>query len=86
MDAIIKAMRQKKKTTAQHRSWGLIIISSLIIIGGLILVTLSIVYVGTFGWWSLALGLSGLGTMGAAIMSIITNDPAWILLDLILPN
>lgn len=83
MDAIIKAMRQKKKTTAQHRSWGLIIISSLIIIGGLTLVTLSIVYIGTFGWWSLLIGVSGLNSIFMATMSIIKNDPSWILLDII---
>ena len=83
MDAIIKAMRQKKKTTAQHRSWGLIIISSLIIIGGLTLVTLSIVYVGTFGWWSLLIGVSGLSSICLATMSIVNNDPSWILIDII---
>ena len=83
MDAIIKAMRQKKKTTAQHRSWGLIVISSLIIIGGLTLVTLSIVYIGTFGWWSLLIGVSGLNSIFMATMSIIKNDPSWILLDII---
>ena len=83
MDAIIKAMRQKKKTTAQHRSWGLIIISSLIIIGGLTLVTLSIVYVGTFGWWSLLIGVSGLISIFMATMSKVKNDPSWILLDII---
>ena len=83
MDAIIKAMRQKKKTTAQHRSWGLIIISSLIIIGGLTLVTLSIVYIGNFGWWSLLIGVSGLISIFMATMSIIKNDPSWILLDII---
>ena len=83
MDAIIKAMRQKKKTTAQHRSWGLIIISSLIIIGGLTLVTLSIVYIGTFGWWSLLIGVSGLISIFMATMSIVKNDPSWILIDII---
>ena len=83
MDAIIKAMRQKKKTTAQHRSWGLIIISSLIIIGGLTLVALSIVYIGTFGWWSLLIGVNGLISIFMATMSIIKNDPSWILLDII---
>ena len=83
MDAIIKAMRQKKKTTAQHRSWGLIIISSLIIIGGLTLVTLSIVYIGNFGWWSLLIGVSGLISIFMATMSIVKNDPSWILIDII---
>ena len=83
MDAIIKAMRQKKKTTAQHRSWGLIIISSLIIIGGLTLATLSIVYIGTFDWWSLLIGVSGLISIFMATMSIVKNDPSWILLDII---
>lgn len=77
-------MKHSSKSTS--RNWGLIIISSILFLGGSTLVVLATINVASFGWWSLALGLSGLGTMGAAIMSIVTNDPAWILLDLILPN
>ncbi len=77
-------MKHSSKSTS--RNWGLIIISSILFLGGSTLVVLAAINVASFGWWSLALGLSGLGTMGAAIMSIVTNDPAWILLDLILPN
>ena len=77
-------MKHSSKSTS--RNWGLIIISSILFLGGSTLVVLAAINVASFGWWSLALGLSGLGTMGVAIMSIVTNDPAWILLDLILPN
>ena len=77
-------MKHSSKSTS--RNWGLIIISSIHFLGGSTLVVLATINVASFGWWSLALGLSGLGTMGAAIMSIVTTDPAWILLDLILPN
>lgn len=68
------------------RNWVLVLLSSIIFLLGSTLVVLAALNVPSFGWWSLALGLSGFGTMGAAIMSIITNDPAWIFLDLILPN
>ena len=83
MNAILKSMKQKKKATAQQRSWGLILISSLIIISGLTLVALSVIYIGTFGWWSLLIGVSGLSSICLATMSIVKNDPSWILLDII---
>jgi len=76
-----------KYSTKRHeeRNWPLVFVSSVLILIGLILMTLAIVYVGTFGWWSLTVGLVGFTATGAAIMSIIKNDPSWIMLDLILP-
>lgn len=53
---------------------------------GVVLVAVAVMNVTTFGWWSLLIGLSGLTTIAAAVMSIIKNDPSWILLDLIIPG
>lgn len=75
-----------KKVPTQQRNWFLVFIASLLMLLGLALVMLAATNVAEFGWWSLLIGLSGITTIGAAIMSIIKNDPSWILLDLIIPG
>lgn len=77
---------KKSSKISTTRSTALITISSLQIIFGLTLIFLSIANIETFGWWSLLVGLSGLSAVGTAVMSIVLNDPSWILLDLILPG
>jgi len=69
-----------------ERNWALVVVASILIIIGLALLVLAIINVGTFGWWSLALILAALTTIAAAVMSIVKNDPVWILLDLIIPG
>jgi len=69
-----------------ERNWALVVVASILIIIGLALLVLAIINVGTFGWWSLALILGALTTIAAAVMSIVKNDPVWILLDLIIPG
>ena len=76
----------KEKTPAKERNWALVLIASILIILGSAIVLLAVTNIATFGWWSLLIGLGGLTTITAAIMFIITNDPTWILLDLILPG
>ncbi len=78
-------MRSKTKGS-KERNWGLVFICVILIIIGGVLITLSVVNISLFGWWSLLIGLSGLATITAATVSIIENDPVWILLDLILPS
>lgn len=77
---------KNKKTAAREINWTLVFISSVLIIFGLVLAVLSIRYAHDFGWWSLLIGSSGLTTVAAAVMSIIKNDPSWILMDLIIPG
>lgn len=36
-------------------------------------------------WTSIGIGFSGVSISGGALMSLITADPAWIMLDLIWP-
>lgn len=78
-------MKNKQKIP-KTRNWVLVIVSLVLMLFGLALLVISIVNIGNFGWFSLMFGLGGLTTIGAAVMSIITNDPSWILLDLIIPG
>jgi len=78
-------MKSKKKVVIE-RNWALVVVASILISIGLALLVLAILNIATFGWWSLALGLGALTTIAAAVMSIVKNDPVWILLDLIIPG
>ena len=75
-----------KKSVSKSRNWVLVFVSTILIILGLTLVILAVMSAGSLGWWSLLIGVSGLTTVAAAVMSIVKNDPAWILLDLIIPG
>jgi len=77
---------KNKKVTTKPRNWFLVFIASILIVLGAALVALSIVNVASFGWWSVLMGLGGLMTIAAAVLSIVKNDPSWILLDLIIPG
>ena len=78
-------MKSKKKVVIE-RNWALVVVASILISIGLALLVLAIINIATFGWWSLALGVGALTTIAAAVMSILKNDPVWILLDLIIPG
>jgi NADH:ubiquinone oxidoreductase subunit 6 (subunit J) len=77
---------KNKKSHSKDRNWPLVFISAVLILIGLVIVLLAITGIPSFGWWSLLIGLAGVTTVGAATMSIIKNDPVWILLDLIIPG
>lgn len=77
---------KNNKNVLKARNWFLVFIASILLVLGVVLVVVAVMNVTTFGWWSLLIGLSGLITIVAAIMSIIKNDPSWILLDLIIPG
>lgn len=74
------------KINAEHpdRNWPLVVVSSILIVIGLIFLLLALVYVKQLGWASLGVGLTGVSVIGAAVMSIVKNDPSWILLELLL--
>jgi hypothetical protein len=83
--AILLVMKNNKPV-AKTRNWFLVFIASILLVLGFALLIAAVIHVATFGWWSLLIGLSGLTTIVAAAMSIIKNDPSWILLDLIIPG
>jgi len=74
---------KKNKTQRKPRHWLLVGIASILLVLGAILVVIAMANIPAFGWWSLLIGCAGLTTFVAALMSIIKNDPSWILLDLI---
>jgi hypothetical protein len=76
----------KNKVPSKERNWFLVLIASTMIVLGGVVTVLAIANISTFGWWSLLIGLGGLTSVVAATMSIIKNDPSWILLDLIIPG
>ncbi len=76
---------KRKNVVEQERNWLLVFIASMLIILGLVLVAVSAMNAHIFGWWSLLIGLYGLATIASATMSIVKNDPRWIMLDLIMP-
>lgn len=86
MDGFCYTGAMEKKSIKNPRSWSLIVIASMMIVIGIALIVLAIINVTSFGWWSILLGLSGLTPVIAATISIIKNDPRWILIDLILPG
>lgn len=68
-----------------ERNWFLVFVGLILILIGLTLLVFSILYIREFDWWSLPIGMTGSTAIVAAVMSITTNDPSWLLLDLILP-
>lgn len=75
-----------KKTAATERNWFLVFIASLLMVIGVTMVLIATTDIAQLGWWNLLIGLSGLTIVYTAIMSIVKNDPAWILLGLLMPN
>jgi len=78
-------MTNKKRVT-KERNWVLVVVSSILILIGIALVLLAIMYGFQLGWWGLLVGISGVSTIFLSVMSIIKNDPSWILLGLIIPG
>lgn len=70
----------------KKRNWFLVFICAVLILIGLALTVVSIAFMSELGWWSILIGLSGLTTVTAAVLSIIKNDPSFILLGLIIPS
>lgn len=76
----------KKFTAIQEENWFLVFVASVIFLGGAVLLGLAIVYWAQLGLWAFLVGVSGLTSMYFAWKAVRTNEPAWILLDLILPG
>ncbi|MGV9001507.1 MAG: hypothetical protein ACOH18_00935 [Candidatus Saccharimonadaceae bacterium] len=75
---------RKNTKVVEKRNWLLVFISIILILIGGALVVLAVANIGLFGWWSIPVGVGGLITITAAILSIVKNDPSFILLDLLL--
>ena len=75
-----------KKVEPQDRNWALVTVASLMIVFNLVLLVVVGLYWPVFGWWSLVVVIGAVVSIYFAVRAIKTNDPTWILLDLILPS
>ena len=75
-----------KKIQNYERNWGLVVIASLMILGNAAILVLAVLYMTTLGWWSAALIAGAITSIWLSVEAIRHNEPAWLLLDLILPN
>lgn len=63
------------------------VVASVMLAIGLFLIYIAATNYEVLGMWpAILIGLGGVTTSGFAIASLVTADPTWILLDLILPN
>lgn len=76
---------KNKKIAPRERNWFLVFISVVLIVIGIALVILAVTNAVGLGWWSLLIGLGGTTIVFSALMSIIKNDPSWVLLGLLMP-
>ena len=62
-------------------------VASVLLVIGIFLIYIAVTNHEALGMgFALLVGLGGITTSSFALMAIITADPSWILLDLILPN
>ncbi|HEX8182178.1 MAG TPA: hypothetical protein VF575_01095 [Candidatus Saccharimonadales bacterium] len=74
------------KMKARSRNWLLVSIASIIIILDLLIITGVVLYSIPLGWWSFIIVAGALSSLSLSVMAIKTNDPAWLLLDIIIPS
>lgn len=68
------------------RSWALIIVSVIYMFIGASIIFIAVTNIHAFGWLSAVFALAGATPVVAAIIALVENNPAWILLDLIIPG
>jgi hypothetical protein len=74
-------------TLALHkRNWPLVVIALIVITLNILIIAGIFMYTANLEWWSVLIIVGALSSIYLSLMAIIKNDPAWLLLDLILPN
>ena len=76
-------MSEKSKT---EPNLPLRVIATLFIVMNIILLGISIYHVSTLGWLSIAIVCGSLTSILFSVKAIKTNDPTWLMLDLIIPG
>lgn len=76
----------KHKATKNPRNWMLVLVAVIMIILSLTIVVLGVILIPQLSWFAAVPIVGGLSSTGLAVMAIIENNPAWLLLDLILPG
>ena len=77
-------MKKKSLNAFDADNWPLIIAASVMILCAAIVAIVPFFYLNIFGWWTVALALSGCSMITFCIMAVRYNDPSYILLDLFL--
>lgn len=75
-----------KKALQQEPNIALRIIATIVIIIDTVILTIIAMNITGLGWWGIIITLGAISSIGFAVMAIKRNEPAWLLLDLILPN
>lgn len=75
-----------KKMQNKERNWVLVVVASIVIILSIALLVITLRNISTLGWWSLAIAAGAVSSICLSITAIKRNEPAWLLLDLILPG
>lgn len=74
-------------TRRKKRSLLFLILSGIMIVLSAILVIAGVAYFQVFGWIvAIPMIAAGLVSIVLAVVGIIKNDPAWLILDLIIPG
>ncbi len=68
------------------KNWVLIVIASTVIVLNAALILFLILNPMTLGWWTLLIGLSAVVSISLSLKAIKENEPAWLMIDLILPK
>ena len=78
--------KNKKKEQTIERNWALVVIASIMIIINLVLLVIASMYWSALGWWAPVITVGAIVSIYLSVEAIRTNDPTWLLLDLILPS
>ena len=79
-------VKDKQELKNQPRNWMLVLVAVIMIILSLTIIVLGLALMPQLGWFAAVPIVGGLSSTGLAVTAIIKNDPAWLLLDLILPG
>lgn len=79
-------MKNKKKVHKPVRNWALVVIASSYILVNIILIVIAVLFWSDLGWWAPIITVGAVVSIYFSIEAIRKNEPAWLLLDLILPN
>lgn len=75
-----------KKKQKRERNWALVIIASSVIALNIALLVFTAMNIAWLGWWSFFIAMGALSSIVLSATAIKKNEPAWLLLDLILPS
>lgn len=79
-------MAKKKAKEQEGRNWPLTVISIIMIIFDVAILAIVWNQRFAFEWWGLLIAFGAVSSLFLSYKAIKTNNPAWLLLDIILPN